>query len=52
MEQSRTLNKTDLDKEREEFIRQNADIFYKRTSQEVGSRVNEGSKDPRFTSCI
>ena len=50
MEQSRAINKTDLDKEREEFMRQNADIFYKRTSQEVGSRVNEGSKDPRFTS--
>ena len=50
MEQSRAINKTDLDKEREEFMKQNADIFYKRASQEVGSRVNEGSKDPRFTS--
>ena len=50
MEKSRTLHKTDLDKEREEFMKANAGIFYKRTSEEIGSRVDEGSKDPRYTS--
>lgn len=49
MEGGRALNKTDLDKEREEFMRQNAHIFYKKTSEDIGSRVDEGSKDPRFT---
>ena len=35
MEKSRTLNKTDLDKEREEFMKANANIFYKRIALEV-----------------
>ena len=50
MEKSRKLVKTDLDKEKELFMKQNADIFYKRTSQEIGSRVDEGGKDPRHVS--
>ena len=50
MEKSRKLEKTDLDRQKEEFMKQNADIFYKRTSEEIGSRVNEGSKDPRHVS--
>lgn len=50
MEVSRTLVKTDLDKEREEFMKANADVFYKRISEDIGSRVDEGSKDSKFTS--
>lgn len=50
MEKSRKLEKTELDLQKEKFLKDNADIFYKRTSQEIGSRVNEGSKDPRHVS--
>jgi hypothetical protein len=50
MEQSKTQQKSTVDKELEEFMKQASDILYKRTSQEVGSRVNEGGKDPKKTS--
>lgn len=50
MEKSRKLVKTDLDLQKEQFMKENADIFYKRTSQDIGSRVNEGSNEPRHVS--
>ena len=50
MEKHRTLNKSDLDLQKEEFMRQNADVLYKLTSQEIGSRVNEAPEEKRHTS--
>ncbi len=38
---------TQTDKELEEFMKQNKDVFFKKTSNEIGSRVNEGNKDKR-----
>lgn len=43
-------NKTNTDKELEEFMKQNKDVLYKRISQEIGSRVDEGDKDARKVS--
>ena len=40
MEKKRPLEYTDIDRERDEFIRANKDIFYKISSNEIGSRVN------------
>lgn len=45
MEKSKVT--TEVDKELEEFMKQNKDVFYKKTSDEVGSRVKEGNKDKR-----
>jgi hypothetical protein len=45
MEKKRILTQTE--KELEEFIKQNKDILFKKTSDEVGSRVSEGNKDKR-----
>ena len=39
---------TEIDKEMEEFMKKNKDVLYKRVSEDVGSRVNEGSKDKRM----
>lgn len=50
MEKKRPLIYTDLDRQRDAFIRENKDIFYKLSSQEVGSRVNEAPEEKRFTS--
>jgi hypothetical protein len=47
MESTKTNVKTHVDKELEEFMKQNADVLYKKTSEEVGKRVNEGNKDTR-----
>ncbi len=30
-----------------DFMQQNKNILYKRTSEDLGSRVNEGNKDKR-----
>jgi hypothetical protein len=38
---------TKIDQELEEFMKMNKDILYKRISQDVGSRVDEGNKDKR-----
>ena len=43
----KTKKVTQTDKDLEEFIKQNKDILYKKTSEEVGSRVDEGNKDKR-----
>ncbi len=40
---------TSTEKEMEEFIKLNSDILFKKTSQEVGSRVNETFKEKRKT---
>ena len=45
MEKGKTA--TPIEKEIEDFIKQNKDILYKRTSEAVGSRVDEGNKDQR-----
>ena len=38
---------TKIDQELEEFMKMNKDVLYKRISQDVGSRVDEGNKDKR-----
>jgi hypothetical protein len=50
MERKTIVVKSDLDKARDEFMRANADIFYKLTSQEIGSRVHEAPEEERHTS--
>ena len=50
MEKIRPLIKTDLDLQKEEFMRQNADVLYKLTSQEIGSRVGEAPEEKRHVS--
>ena len=48
MEKSKINQKTETDKDLEEFMANNANILYKRVSQDVGSR-NEGNKDKKHT---
>ncbi len=50
MERRKVTIKTETEKELEEFMKQNADKLYKKTSQVVGDRVKEGNKDKKFTS--
>jgi hypothetical protein len=47
MNQSKVIEKSKVDTEIEEFIKNNKNVFYKKTSQQVGSRVSEGNKDKR-----
>ena len=48
MEKRRPLEYTDLDKQRDEYIRANKDIFYKVTSKEIGSRVDEALPEKKI----
>jgi len=41
MESKTTVSKTQTEKEMEEFLKQNADVVYKRSSNKIGSRVEE-----------
>ena len=50
MEKSRSLMKSDLDLQKEEFMRANDDVLYKLTSQEIGLRVGEAPEEKRHTS--
>ena len=50
MERRRPLEYTDIDRQRDEFIKQNKDIFYKVSSNEIGSRVNEAPKEKKYIS--
>ena len=50
MEKKRPLVYTEIDKQRDEYIRANKDIFYKITSSEIGSRVNEAPKEKKYVS--
>ena len=50
MEKKRPLVYTEIDKERDEYIRANKDIFYKISSSEIGSRVNEAPKEKKYVS--
>ena len=50
MERRRPLEYTDIDRQRDEFIKQNKDIFYKVSSNEIGSRVNEAPKEKKYVS--
>ena len=47
MDQSKVIEKSKVDVEIEEFIKNNKNILYKKTSQQIGSRVAEGNKDER-----
>ena len=38
---------TNIDQEIEEFMKMNRNILFKKTSQDIGSRVDEGNKDTR-----
>ena len=50
MERRRPLEYTEIDKQRDEYIRANKDIFYKVTSKEIGSRVNEAPYEKKNVS--
>ena len=50
MERKKPLDYTDLDRQRDEYIKANKDIFYQVSSQEIGSRVNEAQKEKKFIS--
>ena len=50
MEKTRPLIKSNLDLQKEEFMRQNADVLYKLTSQEIGSKVGEAPEEKRNVS--
>ena len=50
MERRRPLEYTDIDKQRDEYIRAHKDIFYKVSSKEIGSRVNEAQKERKYIS--
>ena len=50
MERKKPLDYTDLDRQRDEFIKANKDIFYKVSSKEIGSRVNEAQPEKKFIS--
>jgi hypothetical protein len=47
METGKKFVQTETEKQMKEFIKQNADLLYKKESQELGARVNEGNKDAR-----
>jgi hypothetical protein len=42
--------KTDIDREVEEFMKMNKDVLYKRTSEEIGKRQHEGGNQEKWTS--
>lgn len=50
MEKKKPLEYTDLDRQRDEFIKMNKDIFYKLSSEEIGSRVHEAPEEKRYRS--
>ena len=41
MEKKSTVSKTQTEKEMEEFLRQNADVVFKKSSSKIGSRIQE-----------
>lgn len=47
MESKTTVSKTQTEKEMEEFLRQNADVVYKKSSAKVGSRIHEKTDNER-----
>ena len=50
MEKRRPLEYTDLDRQRDEYIKANKDIFYKVSSKEIGSRVDEAPNEKKYVS--
>ena len=48
MERKRPLEYTDIDRQRDEYIKANKDIFYKVSSKEIGSRVDEAQKEKKY----
>jgi hypothetical protein len=42
------VTKTQTEKELEDFIKQNKDIIYKRTSDDIGKRQQEGGKQEKL----
>ncbi len=42
------FTKTETEKELEDFIKQNKNIIYKRTSDDIGKRQDEGGKQEKF----
>ena len=47
MDQMKVIEKSRVDTEMEEFMKNNKNILFKKTSQQIGSRVDEGNKDKR-----
>jgi hypothetical protein len=58
METNTIRSNSHIDKEFEEFIKENRNILYKRTSDEIGKRQDEGGKqekhvnDGKFTKVL
>jgi hypothetical protein len=50
METKTNIKKSDVDREVEEFMKQNKDILFKRTAEEIGRRQQEGGKQDRKVS--
>ena len=50
MEKKRPLEYSEIDRQRDEYIRVNKDIFYKVSSSEIGSRVDEAPNEKKFVS--
>lgn len=48
MDSKTTVSKTQTEKEMEEFLRQNADVVYKKSSAKIGSRINELTDNERI----
>ncbi len=47
MENKSTVSKTQTEKEMEEFLKQNADVIFKKSSSQIGSRVQEKTENER-----
>ncbi len=45
MEHKKVIEKSKIDAEIEEFIKNNKEVLYKKSSEEVGSRVQEKNRE-------
>ena len=48
MESKTTVSKTQTEKEMEEFLKQNADVIFKKSSAKIGSRIQENTDNERI----
>ena len=48
MDSKSTVSKTQTEKDMEEFLKKNADVVYKKTSAEIGSRIHENKNNERI----
>jgi len=48
MENKETVSKTQTEMEMEEFLKNNADVVYKKSSSKIGSRIEEKMDNERI----